>query len=137
MRIKTFLFLIGLGSILSLVSWLVIIFSVDPGQAGFIGFSVFYLSLFLTLLGLIFLVGQWLRTKIFRKQIIYIRLNTSLRQAVLFALLLIGWAFLQSYGLAHIWNVILLILVLTSLEFFFVTTQKQPALNNERTDYTT
>ncbi|OGY45427.1 MAG: hypothetical protein A3A24_01840 [Candidatus Buchananbacteria bacterium RIFCSPLOWO2_01_FULL_46_12] len=137
MRIKVFLFFIAVGSVLSLISWLITIFFIDPQNAGLAGFSVFYLSFFLTLVGLMFLVGNWLRAKFAKKQIIYYRINTALRQAIWFAILIAGWTVLRSRNLANIWIVVLFILVLTSLEFFFVSYQKKSYLRNERENSTT
>ena len=79
MRVRAFLFLIGLGAIISWISWFIVISYINLRQAGFVGFTVFYLSLFLALVGVIFLVGNWLRAALLKKQIIYNRLNTSTR----------------------------------------------------------
>ena len=136
MPVKVFLFLITFGVVLLWVGWGIIIFQLDPDQAGPLGFSNFYLSLFLAFLGTIFLVGNFLRSKFFKKQMIYKRINTSLRQAVFFSLLIISWAFLHSNGLAKWWNILLFILILTVLEFFFVS-RKREEINYERGNFRT
>lgn len=125
MSLKVFLVLIITGTVIAWLSWGMTILYFDPGQTGILGFGLFYLSLFLGLSGTIFLVGDWLRAKIFKKQLIFNRLRISVRQAILFTILILGWAFLRSYDVLRWWNLILLILILTILEFFFISSQKK------------
>lgn len=108
-----------------MIAWGLVVFYTDPVQAGFLSFSLFYLSLFLTLSGLILLVGNYIRGRFFKKQLIEQRLKTSLRQAIFFSVLIIGWLVLKSQGLAHWWVIVFFILILTVLEFFFISFQKQ------------
>lgn len=124
MSLKVFLALIIIGTIVSWINFGLVIFYFDPQQTSFLGFSLFYLSLFLGLSGAIFLFSDWLKAKIFKNQLPFYRLKTSGRQAILFTILLIGWAFLKSHGLLRWWNLILLILILATLEFFFISSQK-------------
>lgn len=124
MKVKVFLFLITFGVVLLWLGWGIIIFYLNPEQVGVLGFTTFYSSLFLALLGTIFLIGNFFRAKLFKKQIIYRRINTSLRQAIFFSLLIIGWAFLHSNSLDTWWNILLFIIALTILEFFFVSRKK-------------
>ena len=112
MSLKIFLTLIILGTIASWISFGFIIFYFDPGQTSFLGFSLLYLSLFLGLSGLIFLVNDWIKTKIFKNQSLIHRLRKSLRHAILFTILILGWAFLKSKSLLNLWNLILFILII-------------------------
>ena len=135
MSLKVFLALISVGSIISWISVGMIIFYFDPGQTSFLGFALFYLSLSLGLSGVIFLASDWLRAKIFKKQLIFSRIKTSVRQAILFTVLIIGWIFLKSQNLLQWWNLLLFILILAALEFFFMSSQKR--IKYERQDSTT
>ena len=125
MNYKLFLFLILAGTVIAWAMWGAVILNFDPFQTGFLGFAVFYLTLFLGLSGLIFLASTFLKAKLIKKQTPYQRLNVSLRHAVLFVFLLAVWAFLKSQGLLRWWNLLLLILILTTLEFFFISQKKR------------
>ena len=125
MGTRVFFAFIFLGSLAALAGWIIILFFVDPTQADWLGFSLFYASLFLFLSGLLFFGGNFFRLKFLRKQLIQNRLSNSLRQALFFGALIIGWAILKTRGPASWWTILLLILVLTALEFFFVSYQKQ------------
>ena len=124
MSLKIFLILIVLGTIFSWIAWGMVIFYFDPEKIDVLGFGIFYLSLFLGLSGLFFSVSNWLKAKIFQKQLLYIRLKNSVRHSILFSILILGWAFLKSQHLLNWWNLILFILVLTGFEFFFISSQK-------------
>jgi len=124
-----FKFLIILGALISWLSLGLIIFYFDPEKIGFVGFSLFCASLFLALIGLIFLVANYLKAKFFQNQLLYYRIKNSGRQAIFFSILISGWAFLKSHTLLRWWNILLLIIILTVLEFFFIS------LNQEKRFY--
>lgn len=137
MSLKVFLGLIIIGTIIAWLSWGMAVFYFDPQQINFLGFSIFYLSLFLGLSGTIFLVSDRLRAIILKKQLIFTRLRTSVRQAVFFTILILCWAFLKSQALLQWWNLLLLILILTVLEFFFISSQKKNIYKHEGENSTT
>lgn len=139
MSLKFFLLLMVLGTVISWMSWGLVIFNFDPNQVSFLGLAMFYLSLFLGLAGLIFLFSSWLKSKFFKKQLLFPKLRTSVRHAVFFSILILGWAFLKSQNLLRWWLMLLFILILTVLEFFFISSQRQKNLtgNYERQDSTT
>ena len=136
MNLKVFLTLIVLGTIISWSSFGLIIFYFNPEQTNFLGFGLFYLSLFLGLSGIIFLISDWLKAKIFKRQLLYYRLRNSIRHAVLFTILILAWVFLQSQDLLRWWNLLLLILILTTLEFFFMSYQKNKHYNEREASTT-
>ncbi|MFA6254443.1 MAG: hypothetical protein WC675_00230 [Patescibacteria group bacterium] len=124
MSLKSFLLLLILGTLLAWLSWGLMLLYFDPSQTSLLGFSLFYLSLFLGISGIIFLVVDWLKGKIFKKQLLLTRLKNSIRHAILFSILILGWLLLKSHDLLQWWNLLLFILVLTTLEFFCMSTQK-------------
>lgn len=98
-----------------------VIFYISPESSGWIGFLSFYLSLFLALTGTASLIGFLARTIFVKKEALFKYMGVSLRQAILFSLLVTFALLLQGNRLFKLWNVILLILGLTLLEFFFLT----------------
>lgn len=133
MNFKAFVILIVIGTVVSWFSWGMSLFYFDPQQIGGLGFTMFYLSLFLALSGTIFLVIDWMKARVMSRQLIFFRLRTSVRHSIFFTILIVGWLFLRSQDLLQWWNLLIFLFVLTALEFFFISIQKQ---NNfyERTD---
>lgn len=125
MRFKSFFLLIILGTVLSWIAWGMVIFNFDPNQISLLQFIAFYISLFMALGGTIFIVIDWLKSKVFRRQLLVFRVRASIRHGILFSILLLGWAFLKSQNLLAWWVLLMLILILTVLEFFFISLQRK------------
>lgn len=133
MSFRVFLSLVIIGTIVSWISWGMTLFYFNPEQVGPLGFTLFYLSLFLALAGSIFTVTDWLKARVMNRQLIFFRLRTSVRHSIFFSILIVGWLLLRGTDLLTWWTLLIFIAVLTALEFFFISLQKQ---NNfyERTD---
>lgn len=125
MSLKSFFLLIILGTIFSWLAWGMVVLNFDPVQVGWLEFIAFYISLFLALVGSLLVILDWLKSKIFRRQLLVFRVRTSVRHGILFAVLLLIWAFLKSQNLISWWILLLLILAVTVLEFFFISLQRK------------
>ena len=133
MSFRLFLLLTVIGTVISWFSWGIALFYFNPEQIGLVGFILFYSSLFLALAGSIFIVTDWLKARVMNRQLIFFRLRTSVRHSIFFSMLIVGWLLLRGTDLLTWWTLLIFIAVLTALEFFFISLQKQ---NNfyERTD---
>lgn len=121
MSLRKYLLIMGLGSLFCWLALVVIVFKIDPYNAGFIGLFSFYLILFLALVGTLSLVGFFIRFIFLRKMVLFRHIGVTLRQAVLFSVLVAVSLMLQSNQLFTWWNALLLILSFTLLEFFFLS----------------
>lgn len=119
-------YLIGMlaGTLLCWLSFIMVIYSINPEQSGAIGLICFYISLFLSLIGTFSLLGFFLRSLLEKHEITYRQLNISFRQGIFFSLLTVISLFMQANKILTWWNTILLIFLLTLLEFFFVAKRK-------------
>jgi hypothetical protein len=119
MRLKNYLILMSLSTLVCWLTLLGIIFNIDPEEAGILGFFLFYLALLLSLIGTLALLGFLIRIKTseeptFRKVVI------SFRQAIWFSLLIVFFLSLKAQDLLRWWNVSLFILFLVLLELSFI-----------------
>jgi len=89
----------------------------DPDTAGLVGQFSFYITLSLSLIGIITLLGTLLRKR-FTPGMFTEHLRTSARQAILLALLISGLLILQSASLLFWWVGLTLILFIITLEIF-------------------
>jgi hypothetical protein len=101
-------------------SWALVLQNVDPNAAGFVGLFIFYVSLLFALVGTFMLFGVGVRSLRHRAWPVFRHLGISLRQGILFAVLLVGALYLQGNGLFTWWNMVFFILGLALLEFFFL-----------------
>ena len=123
MSLKRYLLLMLLATILCWLAFAVVIIYINPQETGFIGFLLFYISLFLALVGTFALIGFfiriWLVTQpIFRQVII------AFRQAIWFACLVVFCLILQSQELLTWWTTVLFIALLAFIESFFLFGKK-------------
>jgi len=125
MTLKSYLILMTISTFFCWLAWGMVLFFIDPTQAGFIGLLFFYLSLFLALTGTISLIGFFLRTLILKNEIVFRHVIISFRQAVFFSMVIVGSLFLESKDLFTWWNITFLVLFLTVLEFFFISQRRR------------
>ena len=103
------------------LSWVLVLFEVDPTTGGWAGLLVFYGSLFFSLLGSFFLSVLVYRRLTNKTDLEYKIVSASLRQSFFFALVIIGALFLQSRHFLTWWNIIILVLGIGALEYFFLS----------------
>ncbi|MCL5008740.1 MAG: hypothetical protein M1400_00160 [Patescibacteria group bacterium] len=114
---KQQIYAIAGATLLSAFSLGAVLMFTDPGQASAGTFGFFYLSVFLFAFGTFTLLGlslrRWLAPKMF-----VLNFYTSLRQALLVALLLVVSLLLLGQRLLFWWVELSLVLLLLSIEFF-------------------
>lgn len=115
---------IGLGSLIAWATWLLVLFTVNPFESGFLGFGMFYIALMVALVGTLSIVGFGIRMLIYKHEAVVLReVTTAFRQACLLSIVLIGSLLLQSKSLLAWWNVLLFILLISILELFFLSSR--------------
>ncbi|MDO8669611.1 MAG: hypothetical protein Q7K65_04935 [Candidatus Buchananbacteria bacterium] len=125
MNIKQLLLVVSGATGLFWIVWLAVIIQIDPFEADFFGFALFYLTLLFSLLGTFFLASFAFR-KIFNKfSMEYSIVGTSFRQSFFFALLVVSLLILQGLKMLNILNTLLLIAAIVVLEFFFLSYKKR------------
>lgn len=120
MTLKRYLFFMVFATLLCAGSWLEVIFFVNPEKADLASFCLFYCSLFLFLWGVASIIGFITRYFLHPHDFAYNQAKTAFRQGLLLSLLLTLSLFLQGLKLLVWWNSLLLIVLLTSIEFLFL-----------------
>lgn len=122
----------SIGTVVCFVAWFFVILSLDPTQAGFLGFFFFYASLFLAIFGLFSVIGFLVRWKILKDdEVVFRHVKRTFRQAIILAAAVIFVLFLLQLRLLTWWNGILLVLLLLALEGLIFTNHR----NSTPTDY--
>lgn len=129
MTLTRYIILMLAATILCWVAWFLVVVYLDPDTAGWLGFGFFYLALFLSLVGSFALLGLGFRLYILRNELIFEQVSVSFRQALSFGALVIASLFLESKDLFTWWNELLLVLVLTFIEFaILILKRREPPL---------
>ena len=124
MTLRQYLLIMSLGTILSWGAVGLIMRTFYPTDIQSTVLIIFYISLFLALVGTFSLAGFILRILLLKQQLLVSRhVAISFRQGILLALLLIVALILQSKSMLSWWSALLAVLALTILEFFFISTK--------------
>lgn len=126
MTFKQYIFSMIAGTLLSLAGWAIVVTSIDPLTAGIFGFSLFYLSAFLSLVGVLAIFGLLLRIYVIRRKMMLAKqVSISTRQAVLLSGVAVGAMMLQSARILTWWNSFFLVGGLTLIEFFVISLRRR------------
>lgn len=121
MTLKTYILGMASSIILCFASWALIVIYIDPNETNLIGFSLFYLSLFFCLTGLLALIGFYARKKIFMKnEAEFSKIEITFRQGFFLSLIFVGILFLQSFRMLYWWNALIFVAVIIFLELYFL-----------------
>jgi hypothetical protein len=131
MSLKQLLIIVLSATVIFFISWLFILFEVDPTSSGWVGLLVFYASSFFTLLGALFALVVVVRKWRNKNELEYEIVSLSVRQALFFSLTIIGVLFLQSKRFLTWWNLLILILAVTLLEYLFLSLKRKPIEKSE------
>jgi hypothetical protein len=115
-------------SIMTVLIWSVfvyVLFIVDPETTNWVGFGLFYITLFVSLVGTASLIGFLIRFMALKQQLVWDAVKEAFRQSFLFALLIILSLILLSQDLFTWINIMLLVLGLSALEYFLLTLTKE------------
>jgi len=107
-----------LATVLAWLGFFIIISSFDPTEGSWLVYAMFYSILFLSILGTLSLLGFLIRS-IFNHKKSRPRLlaTESFRQAIIFSVVLVIAMMLQAGRILTWWNMILLVVLATVVEF--------------------
>ncbi|MFC1612466.1 hypothetical protein ACFL29_01305 [Patescibacteria group bacterium] len=122
MNFKQYITLMTISAGLMWLTWGLILFNVNPTEAGWGIFFLFYASLLLAAACSLAILGFVVRVWLLRyKKNVSMEAGKSFRQAVLLAALITGLLYFQSKNILNWWTIILFIAVLTLAEFFLIS----------------
>lgn len=124
MSFRSYLALMALCTLIAWAAWALVIFNVNPEEAGLSGFLLFYVTLGTGLIGTLSLLGIWFRVILLgRKDVVTREVKVSFRHAVLLSLVA-GFALaLSAKALLHWWVLFVLIIVASVLEYVSLIVQ--------------
>ncbi len=121
MTLKSYLWSLRIGTVLSLVAWGFVVFFIDPQKSGIPGRFIFYLCFFLVLSGMFILLLTWLKKKSKKEEVALAEVGISFREGILLALLVIILFILQSFRVLVWWDGLLAVAGIFLIELYFLT----------------
>ena len=120
MTLRSYLIIMAITTLVCWAAFIFILSTVNPQITNWLGFSLFYLALFLALSGSAAIIGFLIRFVGLRRELAFYSVKTAFRQSFLFAFLIIAILFLLAHNLFTWLNLFLLVIGLSLLEFFLI-----------------
>jgi len=120
MTIKSYLTIMMVATVVCWSAFSFVFWTVNPEITNWLGFSLFYLSLFLALSGTAAIIGFLIRFVGLKHELAFYSVRVAWRQSFLFAFLIIAILFLSAYNLLTWLNSFLLVVGLSILEYFLL-----------------
>jgi len=126
MTISRYLILMIIGTLLAWVAWFLVMFNIDPAEASLLNFVIFYISLFLSIVGTLSIIGFAFRAFLNKTKEPYFRqVKKAFRHSLLFSFLVIISLVLQSQRMLNWWNLLVLFMLVIFFELYFLTGKTQ------------
>ena len=122
MTLKSYLWVMRIGALLSLASWILVVTHIDPIEAGVAGRLLFYGSFFLSVGAIAIIALTWLRRQSSKQddlEMVYI--SGSFRQGILVSLLAVSLLVLQSFRILVWWDGLLVVAGICLIELYFLS----------------
>lgn len=117
MSLSVYLWGIRLFTLLAFSAWVGIVFAIDPEHSGVAGAGLFFVSLFVTLLGFMTLFVTWVYRKGLGEVGATHHLGGAFRQAFLLASYAVGVVFFQYERILTWWDSLLFLAAILMIEF--------------------
>ncbi len=114
-------------SVIAVICWIGFVFvinQINPMDAGALGYVLFYGMLFLATVATLSVFGFLLRSRLLQGELTFKQVAITFRQAFWFGLLVVISLWMQSRNVLTWWNMLLLIIILSVFEFFFLSLKR-------------
>ena len=119
MSIRLFFFSLYSTIAVSIGLWLLLLLNVSPYQAPTWIIFLFYFTIFLFLTCIFAIIAFYLKIWASNREIIYSHIVPTLRQAIIFSLIITGLLFLEQIKVLNLWVACLYTISMLLLEMFF------------------
>lgn len=111
----------ALASVLSWGAWVLVIYSIDPLQAGLPALVLFYLTLSMGMVGVLTLLGVVYRVYVLKRQGVVLReVRVAFRHALFLAFGAVLSLILSRQGYFQWWTVVTLVAGMSVIEYLFL-----------------
>jgi hypothetical protein len=121
MTFRMYVAFMALGTLLAWTAWLLVLFNINPDEAGLMGMSIFYVTLFMSLVGTLTLLGVLYRVMVRRRHDLVSReVRVSFRHGIFLSIIAVASLAIAAQGLFKWWSGLGLLAVTCIVEYFFL-----------------
>lgn len=121
MKLKSYVWGMGLISLVSLVAFYFTAINIDPAASGVAGKALFYLVLFFFLSGFFNILLLGARRAFLGNEMVFHGISLSLRQGILLSVLAVALLILQSQRVLFWWDGLLVLAGIFLIELYFLS----------------
>lgn len=121
MTLRSYLNSMAVATSIAFMGWALVLMYIDPTSSGYMGLTLFYLTLFLGLMGFFTLISFSLKRWISNNEIIFAYIASSFRQGFWLAIIIIGLLVMQGARILNWWDALLFVGAISLLELYFIS----------------
>jgi hypothetical protein len=121
MTLKSYLNAMAVATSVAFMGWGLVLLYIDPSSSGYMGITLFYLTLFLGLMGFFTLISFSLKRWISNNEVIFSYIASSFRQGFWLAVIIVGLLLMQGARILNWWDALLFIASISLLELYFIS----------------
>lgn len=121
MTLRSYLNSMSVATAFAFVGWTFVLLYIDPGTSGYVGVILFYLTLFLALLGFFTLINFSLKRWIANNEVIFAYVSSSFRQGFWLATIIVGLLVMQGARILNWWDALLFVGAISLMELYFIS----------------
>jgi Ca2+/Na+ antiporter len=115
----------SIATLIAWGGWVFVVFTINPEEAGALSLILFYVTLFMAMLGTLAVIGIVYRIRLLKRDQLMIReVRITFRHAIMLSLALICSLFLSAQGLLTWWNFLALFVGVGVVEYLFLLMQE-------------
>lgn len=117
--------IMGVATAMAIAAWAFVVWSTNPEEAPAIGFVMFYVTLLMSLVGLLTVGGVGYRVLILgRRDVVSREVRISFRHAVFLSVIAVVALASSASGRLRWWTFFLLIVVVSAIEYVFLVKEE-------------
>ncbi|MDD4333517.1 MAG: hypothetical protein PHT51_05425 [Patescibacteria group bacterium] len=121
MSLRSYLLIMIVATLVCWGAFCFVIFSINPDTTNWVGFLLFYISLFLAVSGTAAILGFVVRFIALKRELAAQAVREAFRQSFLFSVLSVAILLMLAHNLFSWLNLFLLVVGLSVLEYFLIT----------------
>lgn len=126
MSLRRFALLMAFGTLLAWTAWVIVLFNVNPAEAGLTGLLLFFITLGAALVGTLTLLFSFVRISLLHRNSVPSReIRTSFRHALSFSFVAVISLALSAQGWLQTWHLVALIAAMSLAEALFVQMRRR------------
>lgn len=118
---KIYLFSLFCVTLISLGIFILILFNIDPKSSDILTISAFFASFYVFFVGILTLIGFYIRVAYTNKEIFFAHFSPAFRQSALMGLIIITLLMMKTLDVLNWWDAITVSLAIILTEMYFQT----------------